>query len=681
MAEYTDLDLECINTLRFLSVDAVQKANSGHPGLPLGAAPMAYVLWTKFLKFDPDNPEWPNRDRFILSAGHGSALLYSLLHLTGYRDMTMDEIKNFRQWGSRTPGHPESLLAGGVEVTTGPLGQGFGNGVGMAIAERYLAQLYNRPGHDIVDHYIYAICSDGDLMEGVGSEAASIAGHLGLGRLVYLYDDNHISIEGSTNLTFTEDRGERFEAYGWHVERVEDGNDLTAIETAIESARLELKRPSLVIIHTHIGYGSPHKQDTAAAHGEPLGEEEVKLTKEALGWPVEPAFLVPERVTAHFHEARARAKLLKGDWESRFSTYAEEHPELAAAFKAAIDRKLPDDWDADLPQFKPGDKPIATRSASGKCINALATRLPQMIGGSADLAPSTKTLIDGAGDFEPGSAGRNLHFGVREHGMGTIVNGMGQYGGIIPYGATFLIFSDYMRPSIRIGALQKAPAIWVFTHDSVGLGEDGPTHEPIEHLMSLRAIPGLALIRPADATETEAAWRTALGLYQRRLPVAMALTRQNLPVLDNPEANEGVARGAYVLSEAGRGPSAIDVILIATGSEVHVALEAQRLLQDKKIYARVVSMPCWELFEEQDESYHSVVLPAEVTTRVSVEAGATLGWSRWVGDRGAAVGIDRFGASAPGAVVMDKLGINAGHVVETALGLIANEPGAAEWDL
>ncbi|MCL6106534.1 MAG: transketolase [Actinobacteria bacterium] len=681
MAENTDLDLECINTLRFLSVDAVQKANSGHPGLPLGAAPMAYVLWTKFLKFDPDDPEWPNRDRFILSAGHGSALLYSLLHLTGYRDMTIDEIKNFRQWGSRTPGHPESLLTGGVEVTTGPLGQGFGNGVGMAIAERYLAQLYNRPGHDIVDHYIYAICSDGDLMEGVGSEAASIAGHLGLGRLVYLYDDNHISIEGSTSLAFTEDRGKRFEAYGWHVERVEDGNDLTAIETAIESARLELKRPSLVIIRTHIGYGSPHKQDTAAAHGEPLGVEEVKLTKEALGWPVEPAFLVPERVAAHFHEARARAKLLKGDWESRFAAYAEEHPELAAAFEAAIDRELPDGWDADLPVFKPGDKPVATRSASGKCINALAPRLPQMIGGSADLAPSTKTLIDGAGDFEPGSAGRNLHFGVREHGMGAIVNGMGQYGGVIPYGATFLIFSDYMRPSIRIGALQKAPAIWVFTHDSVGLGEDGPTHEPIEHLMSLRAIPDLALIRPADATETAAAWRTALELYRRRLPVAMALTRQNLPVLDNPEANEGVARGAYVLSEANRGPSAIDVILIATGSEVHVALEAQRLLEDKKIYARVVSMPCWELFEEQDEAYHSLVLPAEVTTRVSVEAGATLGWSRWVGDRGAAVGIDRFGASAPGAVVMDKLGISAGHVVETALGLIANEPGAAEWDL
>ena len=681
MAENTDLDLECVNTLRFLSVDAVQKANSGHPGLPLGAAPMAYVLWTKFLKFDPDDPEWPNRDRFILSAGHGSALLYSLLHLTGYRDMTMDEIKNFRQWGSRTPGHPESLLTGGVEVTTGPLGQGLGNGVGMAIAERYLAQLYNRPGHDIVDHYIYAICSDGDLMEGVGSEAASIAGHLGLGRLVYLYDDNHISIEGSTSLAFTEDRGKRFEAYGWHVERVEDGNDLTAIETAIESARLELKRPSLVIIRTHIGYGSPHKQDTAAAHGEPLGVEEVKLTKEALGWPVEPAFLVPERVAAHFHEARARAKLLKGGWESRFAAYAEEHPDLAAAFEAAIDRELPDGWDADLPVFKPGDKPVATRSASGKCINALAPRLPQMIGGSADLAPSTKTLIDGAGDFEPGSAGRNLHFGVREHGMGAIVNGMGQYGGVIPYGATFLIFSDYMRPSIRIGALQKAPAIWVFTHDSVGLGEDGPTHEPIEHLMSLRAIPDLALIRPADATETAAAWRTALELYRRRLPVAMALTRQNLPVLDNPEANEGVARGAYVLSEANHGPGAIDVILIATGSEVHVALEAQRLLEDKKIYARVVSMPCWELFEEQDEAYLSLVLPAEVATRVSVEAGATLGWSRWIGDRGAAVGIDRFGASAPGAVVMDKLGINAGHVVETVLGLIANEPGAAAWDL
>ncbi len=681
MNKTEQLDRLCIDTIRFLAVDAVQKASSGHPGMPMGAAPMAYVLWTKFLKFDPSDPHWPNRDRFILSAGHGSMLLYALLFLTGYEEMTIDQIKNFRQWDSNTPGHPESLLTEGVEVTTGPLGQGFGCGVGMAIAERYLAALYNTPEHNIIDHYTYAITSDGDLMEGVASEAASIAGHLGLGKLVYLYDDNHVSIEGSTKLAFTEDRGRRFEAYGWHVEHAEDGNDLAEIETAIEAARLELERPSLVIVRTHIGYGSPHKQDTAAAHGEPLGAEEVRLTKEALGWPLEPDFLVPDEALAHFREARARGELLNGEWQSRFSVYEENMPGEASRFQAALKRELPDGWQDSLPSFKTGDGPLATRVASGKCINALAPKLPQLLGGSADLAPSTMTLIEGGGDFEPGSTGRNLHFGVREHGMGAIVNGMARHGGVIPYGATFLIFSDYMRASIRIGALQQAPAIWVFTHDSVGLGEDGPTHQPVEHLMSLRAIPGLVLIRPADACETAAAWREALKLYRRGVPVAMALTRQKLPVLDFADAAAGVARGAYVISEAAGGAMVIDVILIATGSEVHVALEARRLLQERKIQARVVSMPSWEMFEEQDEEYRQEVLPAAVATRVSVEAGVTLGWSRYVGGAGAAVGIDRFGASAPGGIVMDKLGINAENVAAKALKLIAHEPGKAAWDL
>ncbi len=680
MGETEDLDQRCINTIRFLAVDAVQKANSGHPGMPMGAAPMAYVLWTKFLKYDPDDPHWPNRDRFILSAGHASMLLYALLYLTGYKNMTMEQIRSFRQFGSITPGHPESLLADGIEVTTGPLGQGFGNGVGMAITERYLAALYNTPDHNISDHYTYAITSDGDLMEGISSEAASIAGHLGLGKLVYLYDDNHVSIEGSTNLAFTEDRGRRFEAYGWHVEHVEDGNDLAEIETAIEAARLELERPSLVIVRTHIGYGSPHKQDTAAAHGEPLGAEEVKLTKEALGWPLEPEFLVPDDVLAHFREARSRGKLLNGEWQSRFSAFEQDMPEEASRFRAALKKELPKGWDDSLPAFEQKDGPLATRVASGKCINALAPKLPQLLGGSADLAPSTITLIEGGGDFEPGQVGRNFHFGVREHGMGAIVNGMAQHGGVIPYGATFLIFSDYMRASIRIGALQQAPAIWIFTHDSIGLGEDGPTHQPVEHLMSLRAMPGLVLIRPADARETAAAWRAAIKLYGRGVPVAMALTRQKLPVLE--EANTaGAARGAYVITEAEGGSGAMDVILIATGSEVHVALEAKQLLQERKVQARVVSMPSWELFEEQDESYRESVLPSRVTARVSVEAGATFGWSRYAGDSGVSVGIDRFGASAPGDVVMDKLGINAANVASRALELVAHEPGKAAWDL
>ena len=684
MAENHELDQLCINTLRFLAVDAVQKANSGHPGMPMGAAPMAYVLWTRFLNFNPDEPRWPNRDRFILSAGHGSMLLYSLLHLTGYPDMTMEQLESFRQWGSKTAGHPESLLASGIEVTTGPLGQGFGNGVGMAIAERYQAHLYNTPEHPLIDHYIYSICSDGDLMEGVASEAASIAGHLGLGRLVYLYDDNHISIEGSTGLAFTEGRGARFEAYGWHVQRVEDGNDLAALEAAIETARRELERPSLIVVRTHIGYGAPHKQDTAAAHGEPLGAAEVSLAKAALGWPLEPDFYVPEESLAHFRAAGDRGRARHQDWQQLFTAYQEVNPDRAAAFTDALARALPAGWQERLPRFTADDGPMATRVASGKCINALAPALPQLLGGSADLAPSTMTTVDGGGDFEPGNVGRNLHFGVREHGMGAIVNGMSQYGGLIPYGATFLIFSDYMRAAIRIGALQKAPAIWVFTHDSVGLGEDGPTHQPVEHLVSLRAIPELVLIRPADARETAAAWSLALELYSEGTPVALALTRQKLPVLaEVPEASsrEGVARGAYVLAEASRGAGSIDAILIASGSEVHTALAARELLEQKKLSVRVVSMPSWELFDRQDDAYRGAVLPPDVHARLSVEAGVTLGWCRYVGDRGGSVGIDRFGASAPGDIVLDRLGINPGNVAARAIELLAHEPGTQSWDL
>ncbi len=676
----TDLDQLCINTIRFLAVDAVQKANSGHPGMPMGAASMAYVLWTKFLRFDPSAPDWPDRDRFILSAGHGSMLLYSLLHLTGY-DMSMDELMSFRQWGSKTPGHPESLLADGVEVTTGPLGQGISNAVGMAMAERFQASQYNLPGHKIIDHCTYVIASDGDLMEGISSEACSLAGHLGLGKLICFYDDNHISIEGSTDLAFTEDRGLRFEAYGWHVQRIEDGNNLLAIEAAVEAAREESDRPSLIEVRTHIGYGSPHKQDSASAHGEPLGVEEVKLTKENLGWPTEPDFYVPEEAFNHFREAGAKGKALHEEWQKRFEAYAGENAELAARFQSELARELPDGWDADLPRFQAADDPIATRAASGRCINALAPRLPNLMGGSGDLAPSTDTLIDGGGDFEPGTVGRNLHFGVREHGMGAVVNGLAQHGGIIPYGATFLIFSDYMRAAIRLGALQEAPAIWVFTHDSVGLGEDGPTHQPVEQLMSLRAMPGLVVIRPADACETAAAWRMAVTLNSRRVPVALALTRQKLPVLGAPESDEGVARGAYVLAEGPRGSHSLDVILIATGSEVHTALTAREEMTKRKINARVVSMPSWELFEEQDQSYRDEVLPAAVTDRISIEAGVTFGWCRYTGDRGINIGIDRYGASAPGGVVLDKLRINTGHIIKKVMGLLSHEPGMADWDL
>ncbi len=688
MTDHDHLDQLCINTIRTLAMDAVQKAKSGHPGMPMGAAAMAYVLWTRFLKFNPKNPDWPDRDRFILSAGHGSMLLYSLLYLTGY-DLPLEQLQQFRQWGSMTPGHPERGLAPGVEVTSGPLGQGFGNGVGAAIAERFLAAHFNRPGHTIVDHYTYAIVSDGDLMEGVASEAASLAGHLKLGKLIYLYDDNDISIEGSTQLTFTEDVGRRFEAYGWHVQHVE-GNDLEGVAGAIRAAQRETERPSLIIARTHIGYGSPHKQDSEKAHGEPLGEEEVRLTKANLGWPPDAQFLVPEAALAHFRKAIDWGRAWEEEWRGRFEAYAAEFPELARQWHQFMNRDLPAGWEADIPTFKPADGPVATRAASGKVLNALAPHVLNLIGGSADLAPSTNTLLKGFGDFEPGENGRNLHFGVREHSMGTILNGMAAHGGVIPYGATFLVFSDYMRPSIRLAALSKLHCILVFTHDSIGVGEDGPTHQAVEHLAALRAIPDLTVIRPADANETAEAWRVALSLEG---PVALALTRQALPILDRATfaPASGLAQGAYVLAEgvpvsSSSGqftrarsfedhPPRPDAILIATGSEVALAVEAREKLAGRGVAARVVSMPSWELFDRQPQAYRDQVLPPEVTARLAIEAGVSQGWCKYVGNHGDVIGVDRFGASAPGKVVMEEYGFTSDHVVARALAVLAKASG------
>jgi transketolase len=635
----------------------------------MGAAAMAYVLWTRFLRHNPANPAWPDRDRFVLSAGHGSMLLYGLLHLTGY-DLPLEELQSFRQWGSRTPGHPEHGLAPGVETTTGPLGQGFTNGVGMAIAEAYLAAHFNRPGHKIVDHYIYAIVSDGDLMEGVASEAASLAGHLRLGKLIYLYDDNHISIEGSTDLTFTEDRGRRFEAYGWHVQHV-DGYDLEGIAAAIRVAQAD-PRPSLILARTNIGYGSPHKQDTAEAHGAPLGEEEVRLTKENLGWPTEPSFLIPDQALAHFRQALDRGRTWDAEWQARFQAYAAEYPDLAEEWRGVMAGELPAGWDADLPTFRPEDGPLATRVASGKVLNAIAPYLPTLMGGSADLAPSCNTYLKGYGDFSADNrGGRNFHFGVREHAMAGILSGMALHSGIIPYGGTFLVFSDYMRPSIRLAAMMEIPVIYVFTHDSIGIGEDGPTHQPIEQIAALRAIPHLTVIRPADATETVVAW--CVALEHRDGPVALVLTRQSLPILDHTvlAPAEGLARGAYILAEAeGRQP---DVILIATGSEVHVALAAQKRLAEQGVKARVVSMASWELFERQPQSYRDAVLPPEVTARLAIEAGVPQGWHRYVGVKGDVIGIDRFGASAPYKVLWEKYGFTAENVAARALEMLERE--------
>ena len=663
------LDQLCINTIRGLAMDAVQKANSGHPGLPMGDASMAYVLWTRHLRYDPLKPDWPNRDRFILSAGHGCMLLYSLLHLTGY-NLSLDEIKQFRQWGSETPGHPEYHLAKGIETTTGPLGQGFGNGVGMAIAERYLAAHFNRPGHELLDYKIYSIVSDGDLMEGVASEAASLAGHLGLSNLIYLFDNNHISIEGSTDLAFTEDRGKRFEAYGWFVQQVDDGNDLEAIDRALEAAEAENERPSLIVVRTHIAYGSPNKQDTAGAHGSPLGEEEVNLTKKNLGWPLEPKFYIPEEARAHFRKAVECGEKAEAEWQQRLAVYRKAFPDLAAEWDRYVRGELPEGWQAKLPVFKPSDGSLATRQASGKVLNAIASSLPTLLGGSADLAPSTDTLIKGAGDFQKGNyGGRNFHFGVREHAMGSILNGMA-LSGLIPYGATFLIFSDYMRPTIRLAALMGIHPIFVYTHDSIFLGEDGPTHQPIEQLASLRAIPNLSLIRPADANETAVAWRVAIE--RRGGPVALALTRQKLPVIDRQKyaSAEGLTRGAYILADAkGRRP---ELLLIASGSEVSVALDAYEKLTAAGIATRAVSMPSWDLFEEQPQDYKDEVLPPLTTARLAIEAAYPLGWDRYVGPQGATIAMTRFGASAPDKVLAEKFGFTTAHVVERARELLGH---------
>jgi transketolase len=668
--ENEPLAVRSINAIRFLSVDAVQKAKSGHPGTPMGLAPLAYLLWTRHLKYNPRNPDWPGRDRFILSCGHASMLLYSLLHLTGF-DLSMEDLRQFRQWGSKTPGHPEAGHTPGVEVTTGPLGQGISNAVGMAMASRLLAHRFNRPGHEIVSHRVVTLCSDGDLMEGVASEAASLAGFHRLGNLVAFYDDNRITIEGSTDLAFREDVAGRFRAYGWNVLPVADGNtDLDGISTAIEAAFVERERPTLVIVRTHIGFGSPNKQDTADAHGSPLGDAEVALAKETLGWPKEPLFHVPDDVLAHFREAVPRGEGFEREWRVRMAEYTRAFPDLAVEWERGIWGDLPENWADSLPSFAPEGGTVATRSASGKVINAVAAKLPELSGGSADLAPSTDTLIKGGGEFLPGAppGGRNFHFGVREHGMGAILNGMARHGGVIPYGATFLIFSDYMRASIRLAALMGTRVIYVFTHDSVGLGEDGPTHQPVEHLAALRAMPNLHVLRPADANETAAAWKMALE--RTAGPSALALTRQKLPVLP-PAAvyrDGNVYRGAYIYEEGAGGIPR--VILLASGSEVHVALAAKKLLEADGIPARVVSFLCRERFEEQPVEYREAVLPPSVRARVSVEAGSVFGWERYVGERGVSVGIDRFGASAPGDRVMREFGITPENVASKAKALL-----------
>lgn len=683
MSAQSELDQLCINTVRFLSADAIQRANSGHPGLPMGAAPMAYVLWTRFLKHNPASPKWFDRDRFVLSCGHGSMLLYSLLHLVGY-DVSLEEIRQFRQWGSQTPGHPEHGITPGVEATTGPLGQGFAMGVGMAMAERFLAARYNQPGFEIIDHYTYGLVSDGDLMEGISYEAASLAGHLRLGKLIYLYDDNRISLEGSTNLTFTEDTAQRFKALGWHTRLVDDGNDCEAIGQALREAQDETERPSLILVRTHIGYGSPNKQDRFEAHGSPLGSEELKVTKQNLGWPVEPSFYIPTQALEHFRGAVQRGKEVESRWNDLMTAYQRAFPGLAGELSCVMRGELLEGWDADIPTFPADEKGMATRVASGRVLNAIATRLPTLIGGSADLNPSTNTVLKDLGDFQhPDSAvgdrqgavgggwsyaGRNLHFGVREHAMGAILNGLALHGGITPYGATFFMFSDYMRPAIRLAALMGQQVVYVFTHDSIGVGEDGPTHQPVEHLAALRAIPGLIVIRPGDANEAAIAWRMAIETRDR--PTALVLTRQSVPVLDRTQyaCPDGLRRGAYILADAPSGRP--DVILIASGSEVALIVAAQRVLLERGVAARVVSMPSWELFDEQPRDYRESVLPPSVLARLAVEAGVSQGWHRYVGDAGDLICMDRFGASGPSQVVFDKMGFTVGNVVKRATELV-----------
>ncbi|HIM63845.1 MAG TPA: transketolase [Dehalococcoidia bacterium] len=661
------LDQLCINTIRFLAVDTVQKAKSGHPGTPMGAAPMAYALWDRFLKHNPADPTWPNRDRFVLSCGHASALLYSLLHLTGY-NLPMDELKQFRQWGSKTPGHPEHGLTPGVEATTGPLGQGFGNAVGMALAERWLAGQYNRPGHEIIDHHTYALVSDGDLQEGIASEAASMAGTLGLGKLIMLYDDNDISIEGDTDITFGENVAQRFQAYGWHVIGPIEGMDVEAVSSALTAAKAETGKPSIIVCRTVIGYGSPNKAGKGSAHGDPLGEEEVVLAKENLKWAPSDAFSIPAEARAHLGLASGRGDVKQAEWNAAFSEYREAFPEDAQQLDDALRGKLPAGWEDGLNGLFDKPDPIATRSASNVVMNAISKNVPAFIGGSADLAPSTRTILDDRGHIGNGEfSGHNLHFGVREHAMGAVANGIALHGGAIPYTATFLVFSDYMRPSIRLGAIMGQQVIYVFTHDSIGVGEDGPTHQPIEHLMALREIPGLVVSRPADATETVEVWRGAMARQDG--PTVMAFTRQNLPVLDRSVLSpaSGVLKGAYILWESGDSPQ---VVIMATGSEVHIALEAGQALDSEGIAARVVSMPSWEVFDEQPKEYRDSVLPPSLRARVSVEAGTTMGWERYVGLDGASVGMSGYGASAPAAVLYENFDITAKRVADEARKLV-----------
>jgi transketolase len=683
----TTLEDLCINTIRFLAADGVQQANSGHPGMPMGAAAMAYTLWMKYLKFNPKDPNWIDRDRFILSAGHGSMLLYSLLHLTGY-DLSLDELKHFRQWGSKTPGHPERGHTVGVEVATGPLGQGISNAVGMAIAEAWLAAKFNKPGYSIFDHYTYGICGDGDLMEGISNEAASLAGHLRLGKLIFLYDDNLISLAGATNLCFTEDVQGRYNALGWHTVLVKDGNDVEAISKAIEESKAEVSKPSLILVKTQIGYGSPKKQGTFHAHGEPLGDEELLAAKKALGWPSEEKFFLPEDALKEFHQAIPKGAKAQSEWQKLHDEYKSKFPAEAAELDLFVSGKLPENWAADLPKWKPEDKPIATRAAGGLALNALAKNIHNLMGGSADLNPSTNTALKDAGDFQPpefygpatagavggvwGYAGRNVAFGVREHAMGAAVNGMAAHGGILPFSATFLVFSDYMKPAVRLGALSKLKVFYVFTHDSIAVGQDGPTHEPVEQIAGLRAIPGLNVMRPADATETAESWAAAV---QHDGPTLFALTRQALPHLSRAKAkNPDVTKGAYILSEAEGGSP--EVILIGTGSEVSLCVKAQEKLSGYGVKARVVSIPSFYFFEEQDAAYQESVLPKSIKKRVAVEAGTSFGWHKYAGDEGIIISVDHFGASAPGELIMKNYGLTIEHVTSAALHTLGREAEA-----
>jgi len=677
LAVATDRQLEtlAINTIRTLSIDAVQAANSGHPGLPLGAAAMGYVIFQDFLKHNPRNPHWFDRDRFVLSAGHGSALIYSLLHLTGY-DLPLEEIKAFRQLESKTPGHPEARHTPGIEVTTGPLGQGFANGLGLAMAEAHLAARYNQPGHEIIDHYTYAIVSDGDVMEGVAMEAASLAGHLKLGKMIYLYDQNQITLAGSANVSFSEDVPKRFEAMGWHVQSI-DGLDPDAVRAAIEAAQAVTDQPSLICCHTVIGFGSPAKANSFSSHGSPLGPDEVIATKRNLGWPSEEPFFLPDEAVTHFREAIGKGSRLEADWSDRFTTYAAAFPELAAELTLAIEGKLPAGWDSDLAAWQPGDKPVATRKASEAVIQSFFEKVPNLFGGSADLNPSTNSVMKGAGDFEaPGAkpdfiqgavggewgyGGRNIHWGIREHAMGSAANGIAAHGGLIPYTATFHVFSDYMRPAVRLAALTGYKTIFIFTHDSIAVGEDGPTHEPVEQTMSLRLIPNLSVIRPADGNETAAAWQRAI---ERDGPTALILSRQDLPILDQSDAQGDASKGGYVLADG------TDITLIASGSEVSLAVEARAKLAERGISARVVSLPSWDIFEAQEPAYQEAVLGPAGAPRVTIEAGVTLGWERYAGANGVSIGVDRYGASGPGKLVLETYGFTAENVVNTALALL-----------